>query len=191
MAKQGLNGLTGAALRAAEAVVAKREEALEAAQAKENAARGAHHARAYTASKLHMEAMAQALLKLCLLGRADAAPWTAPRQLVGIEVEIEAYKQHAVHTHQMQAMAVAVYPGQALVSPAVYPGQVLASPAVYPGQVLALPAAGQAAAQQQPADSNTPVASADSNTPVASPILMYYHQYLQGIHQVFPRKSSW
>ena len=79
--------------------------------------------------------MAQALRELCLLGRADAG--TAPRQLVGIEAEIEAYKQHAAHAQQMQAMAAAVYPGQA---PAVYPGQVLASPAVYPGQGLASPA---------------------------------------------------
>ena len=70
--------------------------------------------------------MAQALRELCLLGRADAG--TAPRQLVGIEAEIEAYKQHAAHAQQMQAMAAAVYPGQA---PAVYPGQVLASPAVF------------------------------------------------------------
>jgi hypothetical protein len=83
--------------------------------------------------------MAQALRELCLLGRADAG--TAPRQLVGIEAEIEAYKQHAAHAQQMQAMAAAVYPGQA---PAVYPGQVLASPAVYPGQVLASPAVFQA-----------------------------------------------
>ena len=94
--------------------------------------------------------MAQALRELCLLGRADAG--TAPRQLVGIEAEIEAYKQHAAHAQQMQAMAAAVYPGQALASPAVYPGQapavypgqVLASPAVYPGQVLASPAVFQA-----------------------------------------------
>lgn len=96
-------------------------------------------------------AMAQALLELCLLGRASTAPWTAPKQLVGIEAEIEAYKQHAAHAQQMQAMAAAVYPWQAA---AVYPGEVMASPmagqaaAVYPGQVMASPAVypGQAAA---------------------------------------------
>ena len=80
--------------------------------------------------------MAQALRELCLLGRADAG--TAPRQLVGIEAEIEAYKQHAAHAQHMQAMAAAVYPGQALASPTVYPGQALASPAVYPGQAPAV-----------------------------------------------------
>jgi len=102
------------------------------------------------ATSAEASAMAQALRELCLLGRADAG--TAPRQLVGIEAEIEAYKQHAAHAQQMQAMAAAVYPGQALASPAVYPGQapavypgqVLASPAVYPGQVLASPAVFQA-----------------------------------------------
>ena len=139
MAKDALVGKEGLELRAAELVVEEREEALAAAQAKEEAAREANKARAETASELHVEAMAQALRELCLLGRADAG--TAPRQLVGIEAEIEAYKQHAAHAQQMQAMAAAVYPGQA---PAVYPGQVLASPAVYPGQVLASPAVFQA-----------------------------------------------